>query len=59
MVRKQKLSPRDRDSNKVDRERSNDKKKLRESIEICIKVNQINPRTQYADVVLPDRYQQR
>jgi hypothetical protein len=59
MVRKQKLSPRDRDPNKVDREQSNDKKKLRESIEICIKVNHINPKPQYADVVLPDRYQQR
>ena len=32
---------------------------LRESIEICIKVNQINPKPLYADVVLPERYQQR
>ena len=59
MVRKQKLSPRDREPNKVEREQFNDKKKLRESIEICIKVNQINPKPLYAEVVLPDRHQQR
>jgi hypothetical protein len=44
MVRKQKLSPRDRENKRGEREASKEKQNMQESIEICIKVNQISPK---------------
>ena len=50
MVRKQKLSAREKDSKK---EKRDDQKKLNDSIEVCIKVNQMTPRPLYPEVQVP------
>ena len=52
MVRKQKLSQRDREGKK---DISKEKEKLHESIEICIKVNKISPKQQNVDKVAQPR----
>lgn len=52
MVRKQKISTREKESK---REKRNEDKKLHDSIEVCIKVNQMTPRPLYPEVQVPVR----
>jgi len=43
MVRKQKLTQINRENKRVERDQEKNYNNLKESIQICIKVNQINP----------------